>query len=227
MNKFNRLYWESNFFEFEVGFIKNPIKNISLKSLNYKLIVVNQDIDKLFMINDYEEKYKECRIVYSKNISKIKIIENIPLDYDQNPKSIDSFKELAYESGKFSRFFLDKNFGEKKFRDLYDKWIENSLNKSFADKIFFYEENEKIISFVTLKIDENKAKIGLIATDSNFQGKGYGKRLINFVEYFCNNLKIEQLDIPTQQENKGACMFYEKLKFNITEKYYIKHYWKI
>ena len=137
-----------------------------------------------------------------------------------------SLFELAYESGKYSRYKQDVNILEDRFKKLYQFWIKNSFNKTFADKIFYFKENENIVGFVTLKINNDIAKIGLIAVSPNYQGKGIGKKLIAKTENFCFENNVKTLQIPTQMENLEACNFYKKMGYEISEKINIKHFWE-
>jgi ribosomal protein S18 acetylase RimI-like enzyme len=115
----------------------------------------------------------------------------------------------------------------EKFKELYKKWVDNSINKKFADKVFYLQQDHKIKGFVTLKKYENSASIGLIAVESNSQGKGYGSMLLEKVEHYCDENKIVELQIPTQKENRSACQFYSKLGYIIIQEINIKHYWNI
>ena len=45
-----------------------------------------------------------------------------------------------------SRFNLDKKFGRTKFEELYVKWVDNSINKVFADDLLIYKENNQTLT---------------------------------------------------------------------------------
>lgn len=61
----------------------------------------------------------------------------------------DDLLQLAYESGKYSRFKLDKNLTPKVFTDMYKLWIENSVNGQMADRIYVVEQDNKITAMLT------------------------------------------------------------------------------
>ena len=86
--------------------------------------------------------------------------------------------------------------------------------------------NENILAFVTFKIKDNLAQIGLIAVSPNSQGKGLGKNILLKVENYCFQNNIKTLLIPTQLENVIACNFYSKMGYKISEKIVVKHFWK-
>ena len=133
---------------------------------------------------------------------------------------------LAFESGKYSRFKKDKKFSNQQFENLYIKWIDNSLDFNFADDILIYVEENKIVGFISYKIKNEEATIGLVAVLPNHQGKGIGKYLLQVVENELIKNDIKALNIPTQKENKEACSFYEKLEYKIKESITIKHFWR-
>ncbi|WP_165585112.1 GNAT family N-acetyltransferase [Chryseobacterium sp. FH2] len=226
--KINFLQWDSDFFKKKIGDItlNNNNENVDLSD-NYDLIVIKQPSDFDINLADYDLSFKETKVNFIKSLNNTRYsdLESVK-DTDDTEKSIDFFKDLAYESGKMSRFLLDKNFGETKFRELYDMWIINSLNKKFAVKTFYLEEGEKAIGFVTVQKYDTLGKIGLIATHPQFQGKGFGKKLLNKAEQFCIESGITHLEIPTQKENIQACSFYKKQGYDIKDEITIKHYWK-
>ena len=68
--------------------------------------------------------------------------------------------------------------------------VDNSVNKQFADKIFYTKAFDEVTGFVTVKLSKKFATIGLIAVSKNFQGKGIGKILICEVEEYCINNNV-------------------------------------
>jgi dTDP-4-amino-4,6-dideoxy-D-galactose acyltransferase len=69
--------------------------------------------------------------------------------------------------------------------------------------------------------------VGLIAVSSEYRGKGIGGIMLTHLETVLNTIGIHNLTIPTQGQNEQACYFYNKIGYSISEKTYIKHYWKI
>ncbi len=221
--------WDSLFFNIKIGEVEFDKENQSLTGLNnFDLLYVKQDHDEFFAIDNFENSYTETKVIFSK---KIENINNITIDSVLSVLDTDVSKEqiygLAFESGKFSRFKLDNKFKQSEFEELYKIWVDNSLAKKIADEVLIYKQDNNVLGFVTYKISENYATIGLIAADPKAQGKGIGTMLIKAVENKLINLRINELKIPTQIQNEKACSFYTKLGYNIEEKIVIKHYWKI
>ena len=105
--------------------------------------------------------------------------------------------------------------------------MDNSLNKTFAEKVFYINSEETIGGFVTVQRDGNTAKIGLIAVNPNIQGKGIGTKLLQAAEYYAIKNNMDKMLIPTQKENISACSFYKKNGYSVKEETIIKHYWKL
>ena len=223
----NFLQWDSDFFKKKIGEVTvHKEENVNLTE-DYNLIVVKQTSDFDVDVNGFDLSFKETKVNFIKELDDQDLPDSeIIKDTDDSEKGTDFFKELAYESGKKSRFLLDEKFGETKFKELYDMWVINSLNKKFALKTFYIEEDGKAIAFVTLQKYDSLGKIGLIATHPDFQGKGFGKKLLQKAENYCIKNGIIHLEIPTQKENIQACSFYKKQGYDIKDETIIKHYWK-
>jgi dTDP-4-amino-4,6-dideoxy-D-galactose acyltransferase len=224
-----KLVWDSQFFEMEIGelyFENNKALFNKLRSEDFDLLYVKSNEDFELDINNFKIEFSETKVIFMKNLEMIhpkstNIFSANEIDYNLN-----EIYELAYESGKHSRFRLDNNFQNQKFEELYKKWIDNSILNIFADDLLIYQENNQTMGFVTYKVNENSASIGLIAIKPDFQGKGIGGKLLNFVENTLFHQNINKLLIPTQQTNEAACNFYKKQDYKVHETTFIKHYWK-
>ncbi|MDO5614821.1 MAG: GNAT family N-acetyltransferase [Cruoricaptor ignavus] len=222
------LDWDSEFFGLKVGeLIINSNEGIFEVSENYDVIYTKQNEDFYFEIVDYSRSFQETKIIFIKTISEKNIFNESEIkDYDELPLPNEVFYEVGYVSGNHSRFLLDEKFGEEKFRSLYRMWVDNSMNKKFAKKIFYTEEEGLVTGFVTYQEYDGVGKIGLIATLPSHQGKGLGKKILWNVENYCLENGIEILEIPTQKENTQACGFYKFCGYRIKEEQIIKHYWR-
>ena len=224
-----KLEWDSQFFGFRVGdvFLEEDFSESKVFNSDYFSFIQFRSRNWFEIISDtHSLSYTETKIIFNKILKESNSLEEGIIDFDDSPLTDNSLYDLAYESGKYSRYKLDKKISEDRFKKLYQIWIENSINKSFASKIFYIKEKENILGFVTVKIKDNEAQIGLIAVAPNAQGKGLGKKLLLKTENYCFENNLKTLQIPTQLENVSACKFYEKMGYQILEKIIIKHYWK-
>jgi dTDP-4-amino-4,6-dideoxy-D-galactose acyltransferase len=222
-----RLNWDSDFFGFEIG------KNIVLNPNDINLTITQPFV--LTYIFSSEElvelkvklvdiKYEYVKSLTNESKDSIYTIE----EFSATKYTLDEIKELVFFSGKYSRFRNDKNFEVGVFEELYIIWFNKSLYNSTLDKckVFIITEKETIAGFVTLDFeDDDNARIGLIATNDQFQGRGYASDLIKACERECIKRNIKQLKVATQGLNEAANKLYQKNNFSLKSKTYIYHHW--
>lgn len=231
------LDWDSNFFSLKIAsvvidsadpeFLDNIISEY--KTLNFDLIYLF--IKGEVIIPNVLLSRHNSILVDIKQIYEIDLVENIRLD--SKSTQIKEFRgkpselyNLAFQSGVRSRYKLDRNFSNTDFQNLYKIWVKNSLNHTIADKVIVYEEDSRILGFITLQIEENNSvAIGLIATDYTYRSKGIGSVLINYAKYFTIEQGLHILNVATQKENLAACSFYKKQGMSLKSETYIYHIW--
>jgi dTDP-4-amino-4,6-dideoxy-D-galactose acyltransferase len=222
------LDWDSNFFNKKIGLLDLSYdSNFSEIQNDFDLIYVVSDQYIAIEIPDYKQTYSENKIVFSKKIVQKNESTDVTIFSELEDSPRKDLYELAFESGKFSRFRLDPNFHQTEFEKLYKKWVDNSFNKDYADAVMVYKEQNKVMGFVTYKVWDTYATIGLIAVCSKHQGRGIGRKLIQYVEMELANQSVDELRIPTQLQNEMACLFYTKMGYEIIENKILKHYWKL
>lgn len=228
------LAWDSNFFNKKIGRIDITdnytflVENLEKAfQQEYDLIYVfgnkNTDIPSE-ILEKYNGKIVDRKITYSAKIDALQTKTTIEIK-EFKEKDGSQLYDLAYLSGTHSRFRLDEGLNIENFKHLYREWIDKSISRQIAEKVFVYEDNEKIKAMVTLSIKEKAANIGLIAVDETLQGKGVGMSLIDTCVQYCKIEGIVTLDVPTQLDNIQACMFYEKCGFIEKSIQNIYHFW--
>ena len=219
------LPWDSDFFEIKIASVdaSHEVADIDLQEFDM-IYSFHSDEDRVYQ--NFQPSYREHKIIFEKQLQDSADTEADIRSADENFKGVSTLQELAYESGKHSRFKLDGNFAERQFKNLYNLWITNSLNRQFADDVLVIYSHEKIAGFVTYKINQDIATIGLIAVLPEFQGQGLGSKLLQRVEFTLFQKNILTLQIPTQQDNLDACGFYTKKGYSILSITPITHYWK-
>jgi ribosomal protein S18 acetylase RimI-like enzyme len=125
----------------------------------------------------------------------------------------------ALESGVYSRFKRDPRLVNGEFESLYQRWIKNAWEQK---QILASPDAEAL---VTLDIEGDIAKIGLLAVAPIHQGKGWGKRLVGTVEAKAMEMGANQVLIPTQEANLPACRLYQGMGYSETQREFIYHYW--
>ncbi len=226
-----KLNWDSSFFAKEI--YSCEIESIQeFEILESQIKFENVEFIYLFIKNDnsilHERLLKKGLTLVDKKITYKKELSNYSSDNDlvksYSGPITKELKKLALLSGYYSRFKKDPNLNYK-FSQLYKIWIEKSVKRICADEVFVVaNEFDKIIGFVSCQIKNQVGQIGLIATDNSYQGKGYGKSLVDVVHnyYLQNNILIAKVN--TQITNLNACRFYEKCGYEANEIVSIYHW---
>jgi dTDP-4-amino-4,6-dideoxy-D-galactose acyltransferase len=188
----------------------NPDDIVSSKTIiNASGILVDEKVT--YFINGF----REHRLVDSN-------IRSYSLTYPT-----EKLKILALQSGLYSRFKVDPNFKNNEFEKLYEQWIVNSVKKITANECLVYFDGEVEKGFITLAIKEDTGSIGLIAVDEMERGKSIGRKLLNASFDYFSKRNIDRVEVVTQKANESACVFYEKLGFEVKNIINIYHLWLI
>ncbi len=219
--------WDSDFFNLNVGEIDFKECDSSLNYSDYNLLYVISSVDFDLKLDRFENSFSEQKIKFYKELKEAQQLSENVFSCEETVYDIKDVYQLAFESGKHSRFLLDKKFSPEKFKELYQLWIDNSISKNFADDVLLYKYEGKTTGLLTYKTIGKEAFVGLIAVSAEHQGKGIGGNMLEHLETVLYAKGIYNLTIPTQDQNQQACYFYNKIGYSISEKTYIKHYWKI
>lgn len=228
------LAWDSDFFNKKIGRIEITDDYAFLVENLEKAFQQQHDLIYVFgnkstdipskILEKFNGKLVDRKITYTAQIEDLRTKTTTKIkEFDQKDGSL--LYDLAYLSGTHSRFKLDEGLGIENFKRLYREWIDKSVNHQIAEKVFAYEDDERIKAMVTLGVKENTAIIGLIAVDETLQGKGVGMSLIDTCVQYCKIEGIISLDVPTQLDNIQACKFYEKCGFAEKSVQNIYHFW--
>ena len=238
MNSIEYLKWDSKFFNKKIGKISicdidvvnniNGLFNIAKKE-KYNLIYVfvkpkiklPKELFKNFNLALVDEK-----VTYKTTINNKIINNNLSKVSNYNSSVLNSdLEQLAYESGKYSRFKIDSGFHKSEFFKLYKRWIKNSINKINNKEVFVYSENQEIAGMVTLDYNDKAGNIGLIAVSQQFQGRGIGTKLVEQCFLELSQKGIPNIEVVTQKNNLGANKLYQKNGFKTKNIVNIYHLW--
>ncbi|MDC8006301.1 GNAT family N-acetyltransferase [Aureisphaera galaxeae] len=223
-----RLDWDSNFFEFEVGRWEGcnaaSVEGTNINS--FRLLYQISDEPCMITLVNFTEGHAEVKMNFKKDLHR----HTIPFEDIHDAKSLDldrnALYELAYESGKYSRFKLDPKMKNAHFEALYRLWIDNSIDADFSDGFLVKIIEEMPAGMVTYRSSLDVATIGLIAVSPQFQGRGIGRELLAAAENHAMDAGMKSMVIPTQKSNEIACKFYEKSGYSLAEAKHIKHLWR-
>lgn len=229
------LKWDTDFFGIKIGRILFDSTESRLTALldkakkqGYRLVYVFSDENRFLnsdILGSSNGKLVDRKIVYQKRVCSYDVLNEKTIYPYTSSENTEKLLDLAYISGKYSRFRLDENFPIGSFERMYKEWLLKSLNGELADVVYLARENNKVSGFVTLRCGKDSGDIGLIAVNTENQNKGIGAKLIHACEEYLYKKSIDNLKVPTQMDNIQACRFYEKcgfVKISVTNIY---HFW--
>ncbi|MDH6308488.1 dTDP-4-amino-4,6-dideoxy-D-galactose acyltransferase [Dysgonomonas sp. PFB1-18] len=231
------LQWDSDFFEKKIGRIycssnmpKSELAELlrCAKEQNYELLYCFGD-EHFFveteLLNIYDGSLVDRKVIFTMHIEGMPDDDLADIHVFEETALKNEMLELAYLSGGYSRYKTDHHFTDKDFRHFYKTWMQNSINGAIADKVFVAYRDSLIAGMVTVKKSAMAGTIGLIATNANMHGNGYGRRLVNKVKRYLYEDGIMELDVATQLDNEPACRFYNKCGFKVKSINNIYHFW--
>ena len=227
------LTWDTDFFHKKIGRIDCgdqtdlPSLLLQARKEDYELIYVFCNGSNFLppgILEAYNGSLVDRKVIFE-NKKLITKELSFPVEEYTSTEVSEELEQLAYVSGRYSRFRMDARFHPDDFYRMYRTWIAKSVSREIADKVFVIREKDQIRGMVSLKITDGKGVIGLIAVSLLSQGKGYGQILNDACCNELSQLNIKILEVATQMDNAGACRFYEKCGFSVQSVTNIYHFW--
>ncbi len=132
---------------------------------------------------------------------------------------------LAFAAGVESRFLRDPRFSQADFERLYREWMRKSLTRELAEEVLCIEDFGKKRAMLTLGLRMGRPDIGLVATASDYRGRGMAGDLVRASLVWAINRDYREAQVVTQAENAGACAFYEALGYRVEREDWVYHFW--
>jgi predicted GNAT family N-acyltransferase len=128
-------------------------------------------------------------------------------------KELEQYYNLRYE-------ILRKPWSQPK-QSTKDEWEDQSIH------ILMLDDNDKAIACGRLQLNSNEeGQIRSMAVKTDMQGRGLGKKIIEWIEAKAQELKLKRIILDARE---NAVKFYESSGYKVTGKSYllfgvIKHY---
>lgn len=106
--------------------------------------------------------------------------------------------------------------------------IKKYLGNIDTERVFVAEYKGDLIGFCCVQLIKSvcyktySLELTEIYVDENFQKKGIGKGLIDYVERYCNENNIKKIELLTGNQNFNAQGFYENLGYVKTNQVHYK-----
>lgn len=94
----------------------------------------------------------------------------------------------------------------------YGLWIEKAVLGTFDHTCLLVKDSAgAILGFVSLRsLDADTARVGLLASMPNAQGRGIGRKLMSAAYQWCVQHQKRQLNVATQMSNVAALNLYSR-----------------
>lgn len=169
----------------------------------------------------------DVQVVFSKNVEIKYLDSHVKISNNVDPDS--RLLCISRNNFVYSRFFRDPNINPILANSVYENWTKNSFNRE--DKFFaIYEDNNIVKGFFLFGFDNNNnldQGQGFMVVDSDYQGQGVGKALINSIENFAYNKCSKKIFGGTQVDNIKMMNHFYKNGYVIESKNSIYHLWNI
>jgi dTDP-4-amino-4,6-dideoxy-D-galactose acyltransferase len=233
------LDWDSDFFGFRVAKIIPP--RLTRAEIVDVLEQLRSDrITLAYWASDPEDD--ESRLaaetggffLADKKVTYIRDITTLDISNLDCDEAIQEYREtslnadlvsLALQSGTYSRFRVDSKIPAHKFEQLYELWIEKSVNKTIAESVLIKKLAGKIVGMVTVGVKNNCGDIGLIAVDESARGMKIGERLVHAALKWSVIKGHTTAQVVTQGVNEIACKLYEKCGYHVGKSENVYHVW--
>ncbi|MDB5346431.1 MAG: dTDP-4-amino-4,6-dideoxy-D-galactose acyltransferase [Schlesneria sp.] len=239
MEPLQQLDWDTRFFGFPIAKITNPAASIDELCQALDLMKSRQ-IPLAYWAADHpsEDVHREAlqlggrmvdeKLTFSAEVSNTPNInpsQSGLVHSCRDGMSIDDLKQLAVDSGIYSRFVVDPRFPPAKARALFEEWMLRSLDKTYADDVLVIPQANRIAGMATVVQKEGYGSIGLVAVGEEFRGRGFGEALVRAAVTYCCERGIRQIQVATQSANQPARRLYQKCGFEVSKTEFVYHFW--
>jgi dTDP-4-amino-4,6-dideoxy-D-galactose acyltransferase len=140
-------------------------------------------------------------------------------------EDLPALRAIAGVSHVDSRFYNDGRFPPERCRNLYEVWIEKSVN-GWAQAVLVAELNGEAVGYITCHFTSTKAEIGLLGVGEKAQGRGLGQQLIAESLRWFQEQGVKEVTVVTQGRNIRAQRVYQKAGFLVRSIQLWYHFWR-
>lgn len=239
MTNFQILDWDSDFFEFRVA--KIIPSQLNMRELNNVLEQLRSDcITLAYWASDPDDDESQLAaksadiFLADEKVTYVRDISTFDISSVARDETIEAYcgtsvnadlVSLALQSGLYSRFRVDPKIPAHKFEQLYEQWIEKSVNKTIAETVLIKKSGNMIVGMITAGFKNNRGDIGLIAVDESARGMKIGEKLVNAALHWSVAKGHKTVQVVTQGANRAACILYEKCGYHTEKIENVYHIW--
>lgn len=134
-----------------------------------------------------------------------------------------ALRSIARAGHRDSRFYYDGHFPPQRCDDLYDTWIDRSVD-GFADATLVADVDGLAAGYITCHRDEGEGRIGLLGVDLAYQGRALGQALVKTALGWFSQAGFTRVSVVTQGRNARAQRLYQRCGF-LTRSIRLWYHW--
>ncbi|MFA9414316.1 GNAT family N-acetyltransferase [Streptococcus sp. E29BA] len=233
---YQQLEWDTNFFGVSSGRI---VLHDALGMREYSKILADLDSNEFTVI--YNEgnipvlnewlgqntvaSLMDVNVQFSKKRSAFSQKGSNQVTIKNNLTPSEDILDIASRSFIYSRFFNDSKLEKSKACMVYRNWVRTAFERE--EKYFAQFMNETVcLGFLLFSIHNDELIIELIAVDSSVKQQGIGSSLLDSVEQFAFQEKVNTIKVGTQINNSKAIRFYTKNGYLYQSCSSVYHHWR-
>jgi GNAT superfamily N-acetyltransferase len=118
----------------------------------------------------------------------------------------------------YDRFHADSMLSAEQADRVHEEWMRNSCRGLAADAVFVAASGDRVIGYVTCKIDRDTQAgvIVLVATLKEFRGRGVARQTTQRALQWFWDHDVRMVEVGTQLRNVEAGRVYENAGFRLT-----------
>lgn len=224
--------WDSDFFGYPVAIIGGEGDIADFENL-----IRSMRLEKVKLAYWFFDQHEKDKKEIADHFNGIAVHNRLTHKFDTENKSAENFKsnqieflknwddalfQLILECGNFSRFKVDRTFGEEVYTKLYRRWTEDMLAHQIV--LGFISEN-KIQGTAVVEIKDEIAAFHFLAVSQSSRNTGIGKQLTRSVIQTAYENKCSSVVAYTHRINTPVWKLLEAEGFQLIKEESVYHFW--
>ena len=224
--------WDSDFFGYPVAFIEGDGQLAEFENL-----IGRMRLEKVQLAYWFFDKHENEKKQIADHFKGIAVHNRLTHQFDTENKSAEDFKsnqieflknwddalfQLILECGNFSRFKVDKKFGEEVYIKLYRRWTEEMLAHQI---VMGFISGNKILGSAVVEIKDAIAALHFLAVSLSSRNTGIGRQLTRSVIQTAYENKCSSVVVYTHRINTPVWKLFEAEGFQLIKEESVYHFW--
>lgn len=219
------LDWDSNFFGFRIGRIRENLLTKELVELADEWGRQNEIRCLYFLAHVDDALTTQLAQAHGFQLVDVRITFEcritappMPMPGFLRPARSDDIPVLeskARAGFMDTRFFYDAGFPRLRVEDLYAAWIRRDFDDKDSIVLVATSENDRPLGYISCRLSpgQESAEIGLIGVSPGARGQGAGQSLVNGALNWAGERGASRMEIVTQGRNVAAQRLYQRCGF--------------